>query len=167
MHFTYFSVKRLFLCAMHKVQIPMLRRVGLTPARFDVLYMLYREPAWSCDGTRQRDLWKALGVSRATICKMVTLLERLGFVTRRRWTHKRVYVAMTALGRAVMWRALRFLRMRRHGPLERTTHSIFVKKWWCEGACLEELETFQLYIERILDTLSDSSTHYYPWHPDD
>jgi len=164
MHFTYFSVKRLFLSAMHKVQMPMLRRLGLTPARFDVLFILHQPDKRS---SRQRDLWKALGVSRATICKMMKLLERLGFLTRSRWTRKRVYVALTDLGRAVLRHALKTLRLRRRGPVERTTHSIFVKRWWSESACLQELESVQLYTDRLRKTLTDGATHYYPWHPDD
>jgi DNA-binding MarR family transcriptional regulator len=167
MHFTYFSVKRLFLSAMHKVQIPMLHRVGLTPARFDILYMLHERPEETNGLTRQDDIWKALGLSRATICKMMKLLEGLGFLTRSRSTRKRIYVSLTKLGRAIMRHALKILRLRRRGPVERTTHSIFVKKWWSAPACLQELETFQLYIDGFLRKLSDTATHYYAWHPDD
>jgi hypothetical protein len=83
-HFTYFSVKRPFLSVMHKVQIPMLRRVGLTPARFDVLYILHQQPSATYERMLQR-----------------------------------------------------------------------------------ELEIFQFYIHRFRDTLADSATLYYDWHPDD
>jgi DNA-binding MarR family transcriptional regulator len=167
MHFTFFSVKRLFLCAMHKVQIPMLRRVGLTPARFDVLYILWESRGEMNLGSFQHELWKALGVSRATMCKMTKLLAALGLVKRERVSHKRVNVTLTKLGYYVMRHALKFLRIRKRGPVDRTVNSIFVREWWSASAWLAELDGVQFYFGRLRGVLSDTATHYYDWHPDD
>jgi len=165
MHFTYFTLKRTYLSALHKVQWPMLERLALTPARFDVLYVLHRDVGRG-DYLFQHQVRKQLGVSRATICKMMKLLAGLGFVERMREGRK-VRVWLTDLGRAVLRHALKTLRLRQRGPLERVTHSIFVRKWWCGGAVLAELEHVQLFFDRLRNVLSDRATLYYDWHPDD
>jgi DNA-binding MarR family transcriptional regulator len=143
----------------------MLSRLALTPARFDVLFLLHRDMSRG-DSKRQSAVRKALGVSRATICKMMQLLARLGFVERKR-DGRQVDVWLTDLGRAILRHALKTLRLRQHGPLERVTHSIFVRKWWSEAERLIDLERVQLFFDRLRYVLSDRATLYYDWHPDD
>jgi len=74
---------------------------GLTPARFDVLFAL--------DGAfevTQVELRRMLGVARATICEMLTVLERLELVVRERARDRRTWlVALTAKGAAMFRRA--------------------------------------------------------------
>jgi DNA-binding MarR family transcriptional regulator len=84
MHSLSFQLKR----AHHRVVAfgkSILRKFGLTPARFDLLYVVYarwefRKRAY--DAPAQTDLCRALGVTAATVSRMVGRLERLGIVTR-------------------------------------------------------------------------------------
>jgi DNA-binding MarR family transcriptional regulator len=84
MHSLSFQLKR----AHHRVVAfgrSVLRRFGLTPARFDLLYVVYvrwefRKRVY--DAPAQTDLCRALGVTAATVSRMVGRLEKLGIVTR-------------------------------------------------------------------------------------
>jgi DNA-binding MarR family transcriptional regulator len=78
MHALSFAVKRAHLCAA-KMQMAMAVKFGLTPARFDVMFIL-RMFGGGCD---QSELWKRLGVSRQTIWKMVKGMEEKGLIWRR------------------------------------------------------------------------------------
>ena len=75
----FFGVKRghlaVNLWALHR-----LRAFGVTPARFDLMRLIYeRNFQWS-----QSELRRRLGVARATISRMLRSLERLGWITRER-----------------------------------------------------------------------------------
>jgi DNA-binding MarR family transcriptional regulator len=83
--------------AVQRVGRGLLRRHGLTPARFDLMNALGR------DGMKQSDLWRRLDVVRSVVCEMVAALERLGWVERVRAERDRRtwIVRLTARGRAV------------------------------------------------------------------
>ena len=73
----FFGVKRAHLAvncwALHK-----LKEFGVTPARFDLMRIIFDPNVrWA-----QSDLRRVLGVARATISRMVIALERLGWITR-------------------------------------------------------------------------------------
>jgi DNA-binding MarR family transcriptional regulator len=76
----------------------MLTAMGLTAARYDLLYALMKRRS----GIAQCKLQRKLGVSRATVSRMLGSLEKLGLVERRRddVDRRRKYVTLTALGRA-------------------------------------------------------------------
>ncbi len=84
MHSLSFQLKR----AHHRVVAfgqSVLRRFGLTPARFDLLFIVYVR--WTFqkrvyDAPAQTDLCRVLGVTAATVSRMVRSLEELGIVTR-------------------------------------------------------------------------------------
>jgi len=64
---------------------------GMTPARFDLLWLLRRAvaaagPGWKrTDGARlQSTLWKDLGLHRSTVSKMLNRLEEMGWIRRER-----------------------------------------------------------------------------------
>jgi DNA-binding MarR family transcriptional regulator len=84
MHSLSFQLKR----AHHRVLAfgkSVLRKFGLTPARFDLLFVVYAR--WEFrkrvyDAPAQTDLCRALGVTAATVSRMVGRLEKLGIVTR-------------------------------------------------------------------------------------
>ncbi len=64
-----------------------LRKFALTPARFDLLYIVYKR--WTFqkrlyDAPAQTDLCRVLGVTAATVSRMVRSLEDLGIVRRFR-----------------------------------------------------------------------------------
>jgi DNA-binding MarR family transcriptional regulator len=89
---------------------------GMTPARFDILYVLRRVelvqgPAIDPSAERklQYELWKDLGLHRSTICKMLKQLEEFGWIRRTRSKEDRrtFNVSLTAEGLRVIWRAMR------------------------------------------------------------
>jgi DNA-binding MarR family transcriptional regulator len=79
-HTTFFSVKRAFHGVLRIARRP-LAHFGLTPARFDMLYVLYRDSLHRCWQSTLRD---ALGVTAPTACRMLASLQKLGLVTRER-----------------------------------------------------------------------------------
>jgi DNA-binding MarR family transcriptional regulator len=78
MHRIFFSVKRVHLRVVEESKA-LLRRFGLTPARFDLLRIIYEyEP----HGIPQSEIRLLLGVSATTVSRMLIALEALGFVER-------------------------------------------------------------------------------------
>jgi DNA-binding MarR family transcriptional regulator len=77
MHALSFAMKRAYLCAA-KMQMAMAVKLEVTPARFDVLFIL-RNLRGSCE---QSELWKRLGVSRQTMWKMLKGMEEKGLIWR-------------------------------------------------------------------------------------
>ena len=98
-----FAYKRVHLAGNRHAML-LLRAFELTPARFDLMRILYgnnysRAQSW---------LRAHLGVARATISKMLQAMEKLGFVEREideddRRTKK---VTLTYKARALVWRVL-------------------------------------------------------------
>jgi DNA-binding MarR family transcriptional regulator len=73
----FFGAKRVHL-AVNRWAARVLRAFGLTPARFDLMRLIYeRGYRFSQDSLRHR-----LGVARSTVSRMLRALEALGFVTR-------------------------------------------------------------------------------------
>lgn len=79
MHALSFALKRAHLRAV-EIHKPLAKRFDLTPARFDVMVVL-----WQAGGTAsQRDICEALGVSAPTVCKMAKAMEVRGLVSCER-----------------------------------------------------------------------------------
>jgi DNA-binding MarR family transcriptional regulator len=72
----FFSLKRAYQATL-RFSRRALRDTGLTAARYDLLHALPKKRSM-----RQRDLERVLGVTRATVSRMVGSLEELGFVRR-------------------------------------------------------------------------------------
>ncbi len=91
---------------------------GLTPARFDMLYILWSSTELGC--CSQQDFKALLGVSGPTISRMLKSLAELGLIIR--FGHRRHRcAALTSLGRAVMRRALLDVKK----PVSRDVPEIF------------------------------------------
>jgi DNA-binding MarR family transcriptional regulator len=90
---------------------------GMTPARFDLLYLLRRvrldDPliTEAGDGLTQDALWKGLGVHPSTVSKMMARLLEMGWVRRSRYAPdtRRWLVRLTDLGMRKVWKAMRIL----------------------------------------------------------
>lgn len=91
---------------------------GLTPARFDMLYIIWR--AGKCGSRSQEQIKSHLGVSRPTISRMLKSLADLGLIRRFRILRFR-YATLTPLGRAVMRRAIIDVKK----PLDRSVPEVF------------------------------------------
>src|SRR5215470_16874196 len=72
---TLFSIKRGFLRTVNFAR-KLLAPFGLTPARFDIMYLLR-------DGfRRQSQIWRRLGLHPSTVCRVMIQLDLLGLVHR-------------------------------------------------------------------------------------
>jgi len=86
-----------------RVSRRILAGTGMTPARFDLVQVLARCAAYDGKvGQFQSVLWKVLGVSRATVSRMVGALEKLGLVRRvvMRKDRRQRWVELTREGAA-------------------------------------------------------------------
>lgn len=86
MHHLMFAMKRSYHRALSKGR-PLLEDLDLTPARFDMLFVLFSERAiTNVTGFRrpatQKSIRQALGVSRETVSRMLESLEAKRFVRR-------------------------------------------------------------------------------------
>lgn len=108
MNYYFFAMKRAFHATL-RVTRDVAAAFGLTPARSDMLYAIFRAPGHARPRGRgeltQRELREKLGVSAPTVSRMVRALESLGFVERRRSYRDRrtLDVQLTDFG----WRRVR------------------------------------------------------------
>ncbi len=82
-----FRLKRAFHRSLAFVR-PLIAEFGLTPARFDMMRAIYGLFERQTD-TLQSEVRRILGVTAATVSRMLKSLEALGFVVRRRDRDKR------------------------------------------------------------------------------
>jgi len=115
----------------------LLEGTGMTPARFDLIRVLARDAAYNGKvGQFQSVLWKVLGVSRATVSRMLGALEELGYVRRRilRKDRRQRWVELTREGAAWFRRARRVgaepVRVAVTRALVPAVSSEKMTRWW-------------------------------------
>jgi DNA-binding MarR family transcriptional regulator len=118
MHHLLFALKRGYHRGLAKA-VPFARRFELTPARYDVMFVLFTEgmPAQMRvipPQTTQMDLRRALGVSRETVRRLLVALEQRGYIIRSRiprgeGDRRTRMVVLTDLGRSLVRRATKLL----------------------------------------------------------
>lgn len=147
---TVFGMKRAHLVVQHRLVKKMLRRTGLTPARFDMLFVLF-EQWW---GIEQKQLRKCLGVARSTVSRMLGALDGLGLVSRgmKRNGSSR-YVTITELGKSVLKRAM----MRR----------ALVRQALNRTMDFGRRDALDHAFNAMRAEWHDSAMNMYPWHPDE
>ena len=103
MHTVFFGIKRVHLRLLTLTR-PLLEDAGLTPARFDMLRIISLHQ----HGIIQRNIRYLLGVSAATVSRMLKSLQVLGLVVRRPYERDRrcVLITITEVGIDSMRRAL-------------------------------------------------------------
>jgi DNA-binding MarR family transcriptional regulator len=117
MHALTFGFKRAHWSAVRVGKQELVDVEDMTPARFDLLYLLRRvrldDPriTENGDGLTQDWLWKRLGVHSSTVCKMVARLLQMGWVSRVRYhlDRRRWLVRLTDLGLKKVAHAMRIL----------------------------------------------------------
>ena len=99
-----FAYKRVHL-AGNRNAMKLLLAFGVTPARYDLMRVLYGSATYSFS---QSWLRAQLGVARATISRMLIALEKLGLVERKTDEHDRrtKKVTLTYAARSLVWRVL-------------------------------------------------------------
>ncbi len=92
----FFQIKRVHLNLL-QVSRALLAQSELTPARFDMMRIIEMHE----DGTSQQKLQDLLGVTGATVSRMLKSLEELELVVRERcaWDRRRKIVKVTAWGK--------------------------------------------------------------------
>ena len=100
-----FAFKRVHL-AGNRHAMKLLRPFDVTPARFDLMRILYGNK--NTYSMAQSWLRGELGVARATISKMLKALEKLGLVERKtdEWDRRTKRVTLTYAARSLVWRVL-------------------------------------------------------------
>ena len=165
MHAIFFGLKRAFHGTL-RVSRHALGTMGLTAARFDLLYALYEAGNWM--STWQSKLRKKLGVSAQVVSRMVASLEELGLVTRDReyLDRRQRIVRLTTEGWARIRMAVR--RMIRSGQAKLAVDVALGRdRWFSEGEVLVAADVFESALRAVRYCYRDTATLYYPWHPDD
>ena len=106
-----FAFKRVHL-AGNRHASKLLLAFGVTPARFDLMRILYGNRTFSMS---QSVLRAQLGVARATLSTMLKALEKLGLVERKthEFDRRTKRVTLTYAARSLMWNVLVALVRRR------------------------------------------------------
>jgi DNA-binding MarR family transcriptional regulator len=165
MHAIFFGLKRAHHGTL-RITRKVLAALGLTAARFDLLYAVKK----SSRGMVQSALRKVLGVSRATVSRMLASLEELGLVRRTVAVQDRRqrFVELTTKGR---WRiAFAHRQLTRSGWAQLAIDSALAGKYaafqWCdENACAEATASLHVMLGKIRDGFYDFATLDYPSGP--
>jgi DNA-binding MarR family transcriptional regulator len=167
MNAIFFASKRAFHGVLRVTRRP-LGSLGLTAARFDLMFALLRRDTARVGGsTRQSDLRRTLGVTPSVVSRMLRSLEALGWVQRTRPLHDRRQreVTLTELGRGHIRTA--------HKTLFRAVQRL-VDRAVCFGdhrnrnARFWHVATLEGYLDAMRRHYGDIASLYYPWgHPDD
>jgi DNA-binding MarR family transcriptional regulator len=164
MNAIFFGLKRAHHGAL-RITRRALARLGLTAARFDLLYVVNES------GSRrvlQRGLRRALGVSAPTVSRMVDSLEALGLVGRERCCVDRRmrYVRLTEAGLRCIRKAIR--RFVRSGWAQLAVDgALSPDRWFDESECLYAMDICESTLRRFRRAYGDIATLSYRWHPDD
>jgi DNA-binding MarR family transcriptional regulator len=158
MHVIFFGLKRAFHGTLRVTRYA-LATLGLTPARFDLLYIVAKEHSI----LPQRELQRTLGVTAATVSKMLTSLEDLGLVEREvmEEDHRCRYVVLTKAGRRRVLEAARLLIHTGHIQLM-VDSALAPDKWYDPVASRKIHDEFDRSLGLLRDAYGDVATRNYP-----
>jgi DNA-binding MarR family transcriptional regulator len=159
MNVIFFGLKRAYHGAL-RVTRRVLARLGLTAARFDLLYILHKSEGYKV----QRELQRALGVTAPTVSRMLASLEQLGLVEREVMEEDRRHreVRLTKAGRRCVLKAARLLIHTGHVQLavdSALCPRAWSNKWAAERASGVLDETLRL----LRHAYRDVAILDYPW----
>ena len=163
----FFASKRAFHGILRVMRKPLLS-LGLTAARFDLLYALMADGTAVGLGRRQSELRRSLGVCGSVVSRMLTSLEKLGWVTRSRFEpcadRRQRWVTLTDTGLKCITAAFRMLR---RASWRLVHEAICFGKHRDPSAQFEHTEQLESYLREMRLLYRDTATLAYPWHPDD
>ena len=164
MHSILFGLKRAFHSTLRLTR-KTLGKMGLTAARFDLLYALHSRGK---RGALQSQLRRTLGVCASVVSRMLKSLELLGYVKRERAlgdTRQR-WVTLTNKGRGRIQRGIRqFISW---GYVHLALESVLVPDAWSDpGQALAALENAEALLQLFREGFGDSADLHYRWHRDD
>jgi DNA-binding MarR family transcriptional regulator len=160
MHIVFFGLKRAHHGAL-RVTRRRLAELGLTAARFDLLYAVLERL-----GPPQVDLCNALGVSAPTVSRMVNSLQELGLVERQTAPEDRRLrlVVLTEAGRRCIEGAI--ARFRGAGLAQRLVDRALQVKRRGKDVCTRLEEQLVTTLDEIRRAYRDVANLYRPWEPD-
>ena len=140
--------------------------LGLTAARFDLLYELLSRDNLMPNGARQSELRRCLGVCASVVSRMLASLEALGWVVRRRseGDRRQRLVTLTATGRQRIAMAFKMLR---RASWRLVRQAICFGKHRQPSAQFVHTQQLESYLQGMRTEYGDTATLSYPWHPDD
>lgn len=167
MHAIFFGLKRAHHGTL-RISRDVLARMGLTAARFDMLYAIKQRER----SMLQSVLGRMLGVCRATVSRMLKSLEELGLVTRSEYPHDRREraVALTKLGR---WRiAYAHRHITRSGWAQLAVDSALGADgskyhWYDRKECIAVTSLLEGLLDQLRRAFFDRARLQYPWNPED
>ena len=164
MNAIFFGCKRAFHGFLH-ITRPWLRDLGLTAARFDMLTAIWKSYG---HGIGQRELVDMLGVTAATISRMLKSLEKLGLLTRTRPSNdlRRRDVQLTAKGITTIRRATRCFIGSGAAQLA-VDCALSENRVEDYDLCFNMMDWADDILRRLRHAFGDIAQLYYPWHPDD
>jgi DNA-binding MarR family transcriptional regulator len=160
MHQIFFSIKRVHLRVV-ELGKRLLKKYGLTPARFDMLRII---DANGPEPVPQAKIRALLGVSAATVSRMLISLEKLGFVerTKSKVDARNLLVALTTFGFDQVDEALvslvgmgRAERMARRGVAFEPKVAVL------------RMRVLQKHLNSMRRVYGDDSPFVHPWRADD
>jgi DNA-binding MarR family transcriptional regulator len=163
MNAIFFGVKRAFHSTL-RVARPLLSSLGLTAARFDLLYAVYSETSFRILQSRLR---RTLGVTAPTVSRMLASLEELGLVRRSRFAFdaRQRLVELTNQGLAALRRAIE--ETMGSGVVQLAVDSALAEsRWHNDWHCLEQMDIAESVMRRLRSAFRDVGCVVYLWHPD-
>ncbi len=164
MNAVFFGLKRAYHGTLH-IGRSILRLLGLTAARFDMLYAIHQKTPTPI---LQSALRRLLGVSSPTTSRMLASLEELGLIRRTRvqGDGRQRWVELTDAGQASIRRATWMLI--RTGLAQLAVDSaLSPERWFDTDHCFFSMERLDSFLSRFRHVYRDVATLNYPWHPDD
>ena len=158
MHEVFFGFKRVHLRVLKLTRVFMPKEVALTPARFDMMRIVELHAVrWGW--VAQHRIQDLLGVSAATVSRMLKSLEALGFVVRERMDHdlrmRRIHI--TELGRERVRAALRAL------VESRKAERLALIGLDREARARPKLRVLKRYLSTIRKRYGDPAPFEHPW----
>ena len=168
MHAAFFGLKRAYWGSLGTTR-KKLTDMGLTAARFDLLYIL-RKAIWGFP-LRQSSLHRKLGCTPPVVSRMLKSLRELDLVTRTRDAidTRQNLIGLTAKGRVLINRAIRYFMIRRRADriVQQALCPTMLPGRERRNAAFEEMCILEPLLCKLREGFHDGGTLYYPWHPDD
>ena len=162
MNAIYFGCKRSFHSCM-RITREGFTSLGLTPARFDMMTAISRHKG----GILQQGLRKMLGVTSATISRMLRSLELLGLVQRRRsvYDRRQNHCMLTEEGVRSLQRATAMVVT--SGAVQLAIDCALTDNHADDPErCTAEMGIAESVLRRMRDTFRDHAELTYPWQRD-
>ena len=158
MHKVFFNLKRAYHGTLRLTR-RLLRRLGLTAARFDLLYIVEKAGKTML----QCELRRVLGVTAPTVSRMLASLQALGWVEREvvDMDRRRRHVTLTKAGLRCVRRAAReFIHS---GWVELAVDSALCPhRWFNAVECGRARGILSTTLERLRYAYGDRATRDYP-----